>query len=446
MSLKRGIFYTFLTQAPTLLFYFVSSTLMTRILGDEGRGAFALLQNQVVLITMLFSFSIGFGITYFVSKEQGDPRRMVRVSATLLTMNLLLVPLIVSAIYFIPALQSIFMPEEVDHWGYYVYVVISVIGTQVTGFIGAIMLGLKRFRILNQAGMLNAGLSAIAFLILYTISESIDQERILASVVMVSLSYGLIMLLVWCIIYIKVVGILPTPVWDWSILRPVFLFVMTTHLGNIINLLNYRFDVWVVGSYAGSAQLGLYAVAVGVGQLCFYIPEPFSKVVQPYLYGQTGHAMLEKFKFIQRLNFTTVFVLLLCMAIVAPWVFPLLFGEVFADSVAPLWWLLPGILFVSASKLLGPLVVQGGFIRFNLYASGLAASTTILLGLLLIPHWGIIGAAFVSSVAYIVQFAVQCAIVRFRMKITLKDMFFLQSTDFVRIRALIGNRLPFLSK
>src|SRR5690606_6974439 len=139
--------------------------------------------------------------------------------------------------------------------------------------------------------------------------------------------------------------------------------------------------------------------------LCFYIPEPFSKVVQPYLYGQTGHAMLEKFKFIQRLNFTTVFVLLLCMAIVAPWVFPLLFGEVFADSVVPLWWLLPGILFVSASRLLGPLVVQGGFIRFNLYAAGLAASTTILLGLLLIPHWGIIGAAFVGSVAYIVQFA-----------------------------------------
>ncbi|MBK8580924.1 MAG: oligosaccharide flippase family protein [Flavobacteriales bacterium] len=73
MSLNRGIFYTFLTQAPNLLLFFVASTLMTRVLGDEGRGAYALLQNQTVLFSMLLGFNLGFGITYFTSRTKAIP-------------------------------------------------------------------------------------------------------------------------------------------------------------------------------------------------------------------------------------------------------------------------------------------------------------------------------------------------------------------------------------
>ena len=55
MSLKRGILYTFLAQAPALLLYFVSSTLITRMLGDAGRGEYAVIQNHAALLTMLLA-------------------------------------------------------------------------------------------------------------------------------------------------------------------------------------------------------------------------------------------------------------------------------------------------------------------------------------------------------------------------------------------------------
>lgn len=441
MSLKRGIFYTFLTQVPTLLLYFVGSTLMTRILGDEGRGAFALLHNQVTLMTMVLGFGMGMGSTYFTAKDNGDPTRMVRVCSSLLMINLLVIPAYFLVIFSSQAMRKVFLPVQAMHWGYWAYLVLTVFLSQVNSFISSISLGLKKFRTLNRMSIFTAGCGALGFSMLYIFKDRIENESTLPAVLGVTLSYVILTSLVWVTIYARTVRVPPRPTWSWTVLRPVLAFVMVGYLGNLINLINYRFDVWVVGSYAGTAQLGLYAVAVGLAQLFFYIPEPFSNVIQPYLYGEMSPQLLAKFKFIMRLNFTTVASLSLLLGLVAPWIVPLLFGEVFRGSVTALRWLLPGIILVSCSKLLGPLVVQGGFIRFNLYAVAISALVTIVLDFLLVPSWGIKGAAVASSVAYLTNMAVQCYVVRFRMGIPIGDMFIFRISDLARLRQVLANRM-----
>jgi O-antigen/teichoic acid export membrane protein len=445
VSLNRGIFYTFLTQAPNLLLFFVASTLMTRVLGDEGRGAYALLQNQTVLFSMLLGFNLGFGITYFTSKDQGDPARMVRITASAISLNLIVTPVLLAVIYWNPGLRQIFLPKEATHWAFLVYVLFTVLLSQLTSFIGSIMLGMKKFRLLNRMSVFNAALSATGFTILYLFRNRVDTEHVLPLVLVVALSCIMVQSMIWCAIYIRVVGILPIPIWSWPVLRPFLAFVLVGYLSNLINLINYRFDIWVVGNYAGTAQLGLYAVAVGLGQLFFYIPEPFARVVQPYLYGNMDQALLEKFKFIVRLNMTSVAVLSLMLGLVAPWVIPLLFGNTFSGAAIALQCLLPGIVFISGSKLIALLVVQGGYIRFNLYATAIAAVLTIGLDLLLIPRWGIVGAAFASSISYFALLVVPCLVVRYKMKISVGDMLFLRPSDITRIRAMVSDRLPFLT-
>ncbi|MCB0758187.1 MAG: polysaccharide biosynthesis C-terminal domain-containing protein [Flavobacteriales bacterium] len=445
MSLKRSIFYTFLTQAPNLFLFFIASTLMTRVLGDEGRGAYALLQNQTALLSMLLGFNLGFGITYFTSKDHGDPRRMVRIAASAICLNLVVVPILLAMIYWNTGLRQLFLPKEAAHWAFLLYVLFTVILGQITSFIGNIMLGMKKFRMLNRMSIFNAALSATGFTILYLLRNRIEPTHVLPLVLAVALSCVLLQSILWCIIYIRVVGILPIPEWDWSVLRPFLAFVLVGYVSNIINLINYRFDIWVVGSYAGTAQLGLYAVAVGMGQLFFYVPEPFSRVVQPYLYGDMDKVLLDKFKFIVRINLTSVAVLSIMLGGVAPWLIPLLFGKTFTGSVIALQWLLPGIVFVSGSKLISLLVVQGGYIRFNLVATAIAAALTIALDLVLIPRWGILGASIASSISYLALLVVPFMVIRYKMHIPIWDMLFLRPSDLARIRALVFARLPFLT-
>lgn len=442
MSLKRGIFYTFLTQVPTLLLFFVASTLMTRSLGDEGRGAFALFQNLVALVTMVLGFSLNFGTTYFTAKDHGDPTRMVRVCTSLLMVNLIAVPLLFLVIFSSSGLQRVFLPASTTHWAYLLYLVVLVLLTQVNNFINSILLGLKKFQIINRMSIFTAAISATGYTSLYFLRDRLDQAWLLPVVLALHLSYILVNTIFWVYSYIRVVGIRPRPTWSWAIIRPVLTFVLVAYVANSMNLVNYRFNIWVVDHYTGTAQLGLYAVALGLGQLLFYIPDPFTTVVQPYLYGEMNRNLLAKFKFIMRLNFTTVATMALTLAFIAPWLVPMLFGKVFAGAVPALYWLLPGIAFAASSKLLGPLVVQGNLIRFNLYGVVVATLVTITLSFLLIPSMGIKGAGIASTLSFLANLIVQCVVVSRRMKITIWDMFILRPGDIALLWEIAQRRMP----
>lgn len=441
MSLKRGIFYTFLTQAPTLLLYFVSNICLTRLLGDEGRGAYALFMSQSALLAMALGLNLVLGINYFVSQQQGDPSRMVRVATSNLLFNLIALPLFLAMTFGIPALNRIFFPPGTAHWGYVLFLFVTVMIAQVNGYVGAFMLALKKFAILNRMSILSAGIGAVGYLLLFAFRAGIPPEQVLPAVLGVAVASSIIALICWVWIYIRIVGLPPTPTWNWEVLKPVLSLSMLGYLSNLVNLINYRFDIWVVGSYAGTAQLGLYAAAVGLGQMLFYIPEPFSRVVQPYLYRGLDAGFLERFKFISRLNFTSVVLISIVLGLTGHWLIPLLYGNVFSEAVTPLILLLPGIVFVCMFKLFAPLVIEGGFIRFNLYATSLSAVATIVLDLLLIPRYGIVGAAVASTAAYLILFAVQCSVVRFRMGIRVGDMFLIRRADLAKVKALAMGRL-----
>jgi O-antigen/teichoic acid export membrane protein len=432
MSMNRGIFYTFLTQAPTLLLFFVSSTLMTRMLGDEGRGAYALLTNQVAFIAMLLSLNISFGITYFTSKS-GAERAVIGTGMTMLLVNLLITPILLYLIGAWSELNAVLMPRNASHWLYSGFVLVNILLALVNGSISAVLLGLKKFKPLNWMSITNAGLNAFGFVALYVFQGSLPEDKILPAVLIVSTLIQLIATGLWCMLYALYVGVPPIPVWTWSVLRPILAFSLVGHLSNLINLINYRFDVWVVDQYHGTAALGLYAVGVGVGQLLFYVPEPFSRVVQPYLYGQVKDEMLPRFKAVSRLNFSLVLVLSVALGVLSPWLIPLLFGNVFSGSVVALWFLLPGIVFSSAFKLIAQLVVHGGGQRFNLLATSIGAVLTILLDLLLIPSLGIVGAAIASSISYLSILLTVLAVVRYRLGIDVHDMFLVTPKDIAQL-------------
>lgn len=437
MSFKRSIFYTFLTQAPTLLLYFVSSTLITRLLGDVGRGEYALLTNQVALLAMLVSFNVGFGITFFTSKAGGPTKSIVGTATTMLLLDIVIVPVMLLAISGSDRLTELLMPRERTHWLFWGYVYLSIILSLVNSAVSAFLLGLKRFKILNWMGILNAGLSAAAFLILYIVRDGMEASSVLPIVLAVSAAAMSLQTVIWLVIYVSEIGIPPIPTWTWSLLKPILAFSLVGHLTNLINLVNYRFDIWVIGDKLGASELGIYTVAVGVAQLLFYIPDPFSRVVQPYLFGQLKDEMLERFKTVARLNFTVVLGLAVIVAASANWMLPLLFGDVFSASVPALYLLLPGIVLSSSSKLLAPLIVHGGLQRVNLYAIAVAAVLTIILDLIMVPIWGIEGAAVATTIVYMVIILTMLFTIRFHMGITVHDLFLIQRTDIGRFRTIL---------
>lgn len=435
-SMKRGIVFTLLTQAPTLLLYFVSSLLMTRMLGDVGRGEYALLNNFSALLSMLVSLNLGYGVTYFISRSGGDPRHGVGAATSLILINVPVVLLILWGVSRSAPMSDVLMPTSRLELSYWAFVYIMVVLGLVNSSISAVLLAYKKFKALNVMSVYTAASSAVGFALLYLFSGDAGDEGSLGAVLITTVVVSLSQTLLWCVFYGLLVRIRPKPLLKWSLLRPIFVFSLVGHLSNLINLINYRFDVWVVDQYHGAANLGLYAVAVGMAQLLFYIPDPFARVVQPFLFGQMRDELLSRFKAVVRLSFSAVLALAVVMAALAPWVMPVLFGEVFGASVTALWLLLPGILFSGSTKILSQLVVQGGYQHFNLVATSVGAVCTVVLDLMLIPSLGIAGAAIASSLAYFVVLLIVVFTIRYRMGIPVHDLFIVQASDIRQVRML----------
>jgi O-antigen/teichoic acid export membrane protein len=442
VSIQRSIFYTFLAQAPTLLLFFVASTLMTNVLGDEGRGAFALMQNLVVFLMMALGLNFSLGLMYHTARSGGDHRVPVGMATSLLLINLVAVPTILLMIILSDRLRGIFFPGHLAHPAYYTYVAVSVLMGQVITFISAMVQGLKLFSILNRMGILTAAFSCTGFTLIWFFRTDIAPARIIPYTLAVTLMGVSAQAVIWATIYVRRIGLPPLPVRDWSIIKPFMVFSLTGYLINLINLVNYRFDIWVVDQFAGTANLGLYAVAVGMGQLFFNIPDPLSRVVQPYLYASDSASMMRRFQVIARLNFTSVAILCAITSLIAPWLLPRLFGEEFAGSVAALRWLLPGIVFACAYKLLAVVLTQRGLLRFNLYGAIIAAITTVVLDLVLIPRTGILGAAMASTIAYLAILTVTCLVLRFRLQVPVADLFLMRPSDIGFLRAMFLKPAP----
>lgn len=90
----------------------------------------------------------------------------------------------------------------------------------------------------------------------------------------------------------------------------------------------------------------------------------------------------------------------LTLAIAAPIIIPAFFGHRFDDSVQALWLLLPGTVALTGSKVLTSYIFSQGRPMVNTLITCVSLAVTVIALLVLVPLYGVNGAAGASSLAY----------------------------------------------
>jgi O-antigen/teichoic acid export membrane protein len=173
------------------------------------------------------------------------------------------------------------------------------------------------------------------------------------------------------------------------------------HIGMVSLVLLYRVDVFLLNSRVSDAQLGLYSVAVVIAELAFLITDSVAQVALP---RQVTGPLDESGQLTARLARTNlVGSVIVVVAIVSSSgvLIPVLFGRPFAGSFAALVALCPGIIGLAVTRPVGGFLIRlGQPLRMSaVYASAMVLN--VGLNLVLIPHFGIVGAALASSAAYV---------------------------------------------
>jgi O-antigen/teichoic acid export membrane protein len=188
--------------------------------------------------------------------------------------------------------------------------------------------------------------------------------------------------------------------------RDVVGFGARGQLGDLLWLVNLRFDFLVLGALAGPAVLGNYAVASKCAELMRMPATAVNYVLYPRF---TRLPRAEADVLARRLTWRAGLLTTAAapvMAVVAAVALPLVYGSAFRAAVVPACVLLIGLAVEGAAAVSSAYLRGVG--RPGTNSAGMAAGVlvTVTLDILLIPRYHALGAAVASTVAYLVTTAV----------------------------------------
>ena len=203
------------------------------------------------------------------------------------------------------------------------------------------------------------------------------------------------------------------------------------HLSNIMAFVNYRADMFILNLFMAPAFVGIYTMAVGLAEKLWILSQGISTVLLPKL----GELNKDEVKRRELTPFIARWVLVITLAaagttwFIIPYVILFLYGEDFMGAVLPFRILLIGITIGASSRVLANDLAARGRPELNFYAALVIVTINISLNVLLIPKYGMKGAAIATTSAYSVNFFIKIFLYKYLSGCDFRQMFMPNSLD-----------------
>jgi O-antigen/teichoic acid export membrane protein len=188
--------------------------------------------------------------------------------------------------------------------------------------------------------------------------------------------------------------------WQPALVRGMIGFGTKSWLQTLASTLHFRIDQYMIAYLLDPTQVGFYAIAVNLTNLLLRIPDATGTVLFPRLAGASERDAHEATARVCR---TTLFVTTAAgvgYAIAGPIAIRLLYGARFESSIRPLQLMLPGIVMISLYLILSRNFTSRNRQQVNLVAAFSALAINVGSNWVLIPRWGISGAAISTAISY----------------------------------------------
>lgn len=379
-------------QGIGTLFGFLAGIVLARSLGPSGRGTYALLTLASATLILAINLGLGQASVYYIGNKS--------YSSSLVASNLLALSLIIG----IPT--AVVSAVVVVHWGMYLFpdtspmlifpVILSIPFALSRLYSGQLFTAQQDFRRYN----------------LLVSTEQIFRFALLLIVWMIGLgTIGAIWAFVATSILFALIG------WKWvsqkiAGLRLVFDKAMTKKFVSygirsystiLLAYLNLRFDMFLVGFFAGASSVGLYAVAVSISELVRQISNMLVLVLFSRIPSLSADDASRLTNLVARCTMTVVVMATIVILLLGNTLISILFGNEFQSAQFALTLLLPGVALSNLGNVLYSDIAGRGKPEIGIYATVASLTVMLIADFLMIPYWGINGAAFASTISYSVS-------------------------------------------
>lgn len=406
MSVGRSVLGVFATNAVNFVLSFGNSILLTRTLGVVGKGEFAIFAASYGILSLLLGFGLDVSIRYFVARE--------RMSREKILTSLVLFVLAAGGIVFAAAhlnhaafRNELFLPFTRQTLAFELVLAGVVVANLFYSNLSSVFAGTRSFRVLNLATIGFSALSLVVYAALLWAKEVRGLPIASDDVFVAYLALQLVNAGVLGALAYRILGVRPSlGLVDPGLLQEMVRYASKSYLAQVAQFLNYRVDIWIVQAVVGSQGLGLYSLAANLAMTVWVLPRSASSVLLPSVAAGDPGASLPETARLGRLIFVATVLLLIPFALTSGLWIELLYGGEFGGSAVPFVLLLVGCAPFTLCVIHAAALAGIDRHEINLKASAAGLVVTVALDLLLIPRYGIVGAAVASSASYLLTMGI----------------------------------------
>lgn len=421
-SFSHKTLITFITSLLTFGLDLIALAIVSRFLGPEGKGIYSL----TILIPSIFlifgNFGIGAANVFYIGSGKYKIEDIVSNSIICSLFIGLGFILIFSILFHVDFFDRFIEMEKI----YPIYLWLIVLATPIillSGFFQNILRGREDIVKYNKVSIFQTALQLIATVIFVAVLKEYVFGALLAYVAAIFTGF------IVSAYYVRKISKFHLFL-NIKLLKDSVVYGSKIFLANAVSFLNYRLDMLLIAIYLNSYLLGIYSIAVGMAEKLFIVPGALAVVLFPRI---SSLKETDANEFTSRVVRHTFFVMIVSSVFLSIFIRPViyvLFGPAFLPAFWPLVILLPGIIAFGIGGVLAADLSGRGKPQYAVYSSTACLVINIILNIILIPKWGINGAAFASAVGYWADTAVILWAFRKLSKKSLFEFLIIKKSDF----------------
>jgi O-antigen/teichoic acid export membrane protein len=373
---------------------FAAGVLIARALGPDGRGVYALFVLSASIAQAVLGLGLAVAAVYYLGKGAYSAARVTANGQHITIFAAVVCGLLALLLW--PLIGQDSLDRGAPYWLFILAVPLLVDYNYLT----AVLQGLSRFLAMNAVVLIQPA----ALLVLAVAAIASGDLGSGGAVALWAASVGVALLLALALLGRSALS--PELLrFDAPSMAAQVRFGVQGQIGNLLQILNYRLDQYLVLAFVSTAAVGIYAVSSMLSQIIWFLPNAVAAVLLPRLTAATPDDAAGTTPVACRNTLMVSALAALALGVVAPWLIPALFGGDFDDAVVPFVWLLPGAVALAGSKVLTSYIFSQGRPLTNSLVTAVALAVTIVADLILIPSLEVTGAAIASALAYVTHFA-----------------------------------------
>ncbi|HEX7498553.1 MAG TPA: polysaccharide biosynthesis C-terminal domain-containing protein [Candidatus Limnocylindrales bacterium] len=383
-----GIFATRVVQFGLA---FMTSILISRLLGPEDKGTFVVVSTLPGMLSVIGVFGLPNAINYFAGRGNSVPSLTRAAFAFTAVLSVFLITIVWVSL---PTLESSVLSAVANHDTLARVILVTLPMSILVTFGAAILYGRQDVRVYNFIQIGQAVASLLCAVVLVGVLRLGVAGAVAGSVLVTTLTMVAVMETVRRLGRRDAAGSDARP-------RELVSYGLRLYPSTVSGFGNARADTYILQALLvnSTRAVGLYATAVTMAELVFYVPDSISSLFLPRVAGSTtedANRMLGRVARLSTLITVGIAVTLVPVAFIG---INLVLPR-YVDCLPAFCVLLPAVVSLSLAKIMTSYVVGRGHPGWVSIANVVALVMNVTLNLILIPRFGIVGASLSSLVSY----------------------------------------------